>query len=175
MSHHSPFAANVVPKLVVRVTSLRPSTSAMSSLDSLTPKTYPQNQNVSCQLPYSRSYIDSKFTCPTPHNKGTADLRDGWGGSPPCLVWTCSHNHRLTLLFQISRFSPQYGMVGLKVAILGLKIAKKWGFSPLKFVRGHVRTPLQEINYFSTYRVVWQSFAKIGPGTSKIWWTEKIK
>ena len=23
------------------------------------------------------------------------------------------------------------------------------------------------------HRVVWQSFAKIGPGTSKIWWTEK--
>ena len=30
----------------------------------------------------------------------------------------------------------------LKVAILGPKIAKKWGFSPLKFVRGHIRTPL---------------------------------
>ena len=32
-------------------------------------------------------------------------------------------------------------MAGLKVAILGPKIAKKWGFSPLKFVRGHVRNP----------------------------------
>jgi len=32
-------------------------------------------------------------------------------------------------------------MAGLKVAILGPKIAKKWIFSPRKFVRGHVRTP----------------------------------
>jgi len=37
----SPFAANAVPKLVAMATSLRPSISAMSSLDSLTPKTYP--------------------------------------------------------------------------------------------------------------------------------------
>jgi len=40
-------------------------------------------------------------------------------------------------------------MAGLKIAILGPKIAKKWEFSPLKFVRG-----TYEINYFSTYRVV---------------------
>jgi len=66
-------------------------------------------------------------------------------------------------------------MAGLKVAILGPKIAKKWGFSPLKFVRGHVRTPLTEVNYFSIYGVVWQSFAKIGTGTSRILGTEKIQ
>ena len=65
-------------------------------------------------------------------------------------------------------------MAGLKGSILGPKIGKV-GFSPLKFVRGHVRIPLEEINYFRTYRVVWQSFAKIGPGTSKIRWTEKYK
>jgi len=67
----------------------------------------------------------------------------------------------------------EQGMAWLKVAILGPKIGKKWGLLLLKFVRGHVQTPLEEINYFSTYRVVWQSFAKIGPGTSKIWWTKK--
>jgi len=32
-----------------------------------------------------------------------------------------------------------------------------------------------KLAYFSTHRVVWQSFAKIGTGTSKIWWMEKIK
>ena len=37
----SPFAANVVPKLVAMATSPRPSISNMSSLDSLIPKTYP--------------------------------------------------------------------------------------------------------------------------------------
>ena len=37
----SPFAANAVPKLVAMATSLRPLISGMSSLDSLTPKTYP--------------------------------------------------------------------------------------------------------------------------------------
>jgi len=43
----SPFAANAVPKLVAMATSLRPSISTMSSLDSLTSKTYPQNQTAS--------------------------------------------------------------------------------------------------------------------------------
>ena len=36
-------------------------------------------------------------------------------------------------------------MARLKVAILCPKIAKKWGFSPLEFVRGHVgptKTPI---------------------------------
>jgi len=37
----SPFAGNAVPKLVAMATSLRPSISAMSSLDRLIPKTYP--------------------------------------------------------------------------------------------------------------------------------------
>ena len=37
----SPFAANAVPKLVAMATSLRPSISSMSSLDSLSPKTHP--------------------------------------------------------------------------------------------------------------------------------------
>ena len=37
----SPFAANAVPKLVAMATSLRPSMSGMSSLDSLTSKTHP--------------------------------------------------------------------------------------------------------------------------------------
>jgi len=35
ISHQNPFAANVVPKLVSMATALRPSISAMSSLDSL--------------------------------------------------------------------------------------------------------------------------------------------
>jgi len=37
------FAANAVPKLVAMATSLRSSISAMSSLDSLSPKTHPYN------------------------------------------------------------------------------------------------------------------------------------
>jgi len=41
ISRQSPFAANVVPKLAAMATSLRPSISAMSSLDSLTLQTYP--------------------------------------------------------------------------------------------------------------------------------------
>ena len=42
----SPFAANVVQKLVAMATSLIPSISAVSSLDSLSPKTHPCNQPV---------------------------------------------------------------------------------------------------------------------------------
>ena len=48
-----PFAANAVPKLVAMATSLGPSISAMSSLDSLFPKTHPQNQTACRQLSYN--------------------------------------------------------------------------------------------------------------------------
>jgi len=44
ISRQNPFAANVVPKLVSVVTSLRPVISAMSSLDSFSPKTHHYNQ-----------------------------------------------------------------------------------------------------------------------------------
>ena len=43
----SPFAANAVPKLVAMATSLRPKISAMSSVDSLSPKPHPWNQTAS--------------------------------------------------------------------------------------------------------------------------------
>ena len=33
---------------------------------------------------------------------------------------------------------PTLGNAGLKVSIRGPNINKNWGFSPLKFVRGHV-------------------------------------
>jgi len=39
--HAKPVIAILVPKFVAVATSLRPSISGMSSLDSLTPKTYP--------------------------------------------------------------------------------------------------------------------------------------
>jgi len=45
ISRQSPFAVNVVPKLVALATSLRPLISAMSSLDSLSPKTHPLESN----------------------------------------------------------------------------------------------------------------------------------
>jgi len=48
ISRQSPFAANIVSKLVALATSLTPSISAMSSLDSLIPETYkptPRSQN----------------------------------------------------------------------------------------------------------------------------------
>jgi len=44
-------------------------------------------------VPHSRSYVDSKFTCPTPHTNGTADLRDGLGD--PLHVW-CGRAHIAT-------------------------------------------------------------------------------
>jgi len=45
ISRQKPFAANAVPQLVSMATSLRPSISAMSSLDSLSPKTHPLESN----------------------------------------------------------------------------------------------------------------------------------
>ena len=75
----SPFAANAVPKLVAMATSLRPSISAMFSLDSLTPKTYPLESN-SESLPVIQPKVYRfKVYLSDPHTKETADLRDGWG------------------------------------------------------------------------------------------------
>jgi len=72
--------AILVPKLVAMATSLRPSISAMVLLDSLTPKTLKSNS--SRYLPYSRSYIHSKFTCPTPTPSGEPISKVGIGGPP---------------------------------------------------------------------------------------------
>jgi len=49
-------------------------------------------------------------------------------------------------------------MVGLKVAILGLKIAKKWGFYPSNLLGGTYEHPIGD-----TYRVVWQKFRENRP------------
>jgi len=45
-------------------------------------------------------------------------------------------------------------------------------FAP-QFLGGTYEYPY-EIDYFRTYRVVWQRFAKIGPGTSKNRWMESL-
>ena len=44
---------------------------------------------------------------PPPHIKGTADLRSGWG-PPPCLVWTYSHSHDLTLFNSVKSCNSGY-------------------------------------------------------------------
>ena len=97
----SPFAANAVPKLVAMATSLIPSISGMSSLDSLTPKTYPWGPRIkqrvaSCHTAEVMSI--QSLPAPPPTSRGQPISEVG-GRPPPCLVWTCSHSHRLTLLF----------------------------------------------------------------------------
>ena len=56
--------------------------SAMSSVDSLSPKTYPVESN-------SRSYIDSKFTCPTHTLMGQTISEAGGGGCPHLSIEWC--------------------------------------------------------------------------------------
>jgi len=65
-------------------------------------------------------------------------------------------------------------MAALKVSILGPQVVENWGFSPLNFLGARMNTPIGD-RLFQEYRVVWKSFAKIGPGTSKNHWTEKKK
>ena len=74
----SSFAANAVPKLVAMASSLRPSISAMSSLDSLTPKTYPLESNSESLDAIQPKLCGFKVYLPHPHTKGTAALRGGW-------------------------------------------------------------------------------------------------
>ena len=66
------------------------------------------------------------------------------------------------------------GMAGLMCRFWVLKSPKIGVFLPLKFLGGTYEHPYM-IKYFRTHRVVWQSFAKIGPGMSKNLWWEKRK
>jgi len=45
-------------------------------------------------------------------------------------------------------------MAGLKVAILGPKVGKRWGFSPLKFVRGRTNIHIRDKLFQDTSRRV---------------------
>ena len=74
--HTKPIIALLAPKLVAMATSLRPSISAMSSLDSLTPKTYPLESNSESLDAIQPKLCGFKVYLPHPHTKGTADLRD---------------------------------------------------------------------------------------------------
>jgi len=58
--HTKPVIAILVPELVAIAMTLRHSISAMSSSDSLTPKTHPWNQTVCSLLSYNQSYSPSK-------------------------------------------------------------------------------------------------------------------
>jgi len=60
IDHAKPVTAILVPKLVAMATTLRHSISSMSSSDSLTPITHPQNQTACHWLPYNQSYSPSK-------------------------------------------------------------------------------------------------------------------
>jgi len=83
ISRQSPFAANVVPKLVAMAKSLRPSISAMSSSDSLTPKTYSYlNRVASCHTTEVISI--QNLHAPHPHTKGQPISDVGAG---PLRVW----------------------------------------------------------------------------------------
>jgi len=69
-------AANgIVPKLVAMATSLRHSISAMSSLDSLSPK----ESNSESLAAIQSKLCQFKVYLPHPHTKGTTDPRGGWG------------------------------------------------------------------------------------------------
>jgi len=72
--------SNLVPKLIAMATSLRPSISAMSSLDSLTPKTHPKIKRrvASC---HTAEVISIPSLPAPPHTKGTADFWGGWRDS----------------------------------------------------------------------------------------------
>jgi len=88
----SKFAANAVPKLVAMATSLRPSISAMSSLDSLTPKTYTtriKQRVASCHTAEVIS-IQSLPAPPLPPHQGDSRSQR-WVGDPHH-IW-CGHAH----------------------------------------------------------------------------------
>ena len=96
--HTKPVIALLVPKLVAMATSLRPPISAMSSLDSLTRKPTPRIKQRVASCHTAKVISIQSLPALPPTTRGQPSQR--WVGGPaPCLVWTCSHSHRLTLLF----------------------------------------------------------------------------
>jgi len=63
--------------MVAMATYLRPSISARICLHWLAGPRKP-TPRIKQRVSYSRSYIDSKFTCSTPYTKVTTDFRGGW-------------------------------------------------------------------------------------------------
>jgi len=64
-------------------------------------------------------------------------------------------------------------MARLKVSILGPRIGENCFFAP-QILGAHMSTPIGD-GQFQEYRIVWQSFTKIGPGKSKNRLAEKKK
>jgi len=58
---------------------------------------------------------------------------------------TNSH-HRLTLLFEISRFPSHYGMMSLEVSTMGPQIGENWDLSLLKFLVSTYEHPFRSQN-----------------------------
>jgi len=101
--HTKPVIPILVLKLVAMATSLRPSISAMSSLNSLTPKTYPRiKQPVA--ICHAAEVLSIQSVLAPPHTPRGQPISEVGGGLPPCLVWTSSHSHRLALLFRFPDF-----------------------------------------------------------------------
>jgi len=75
---------------------LDPRYSAMSSLDSLSPKTQARIKHrvASCHTAEVISIQSLPAPAQTPRGQPISEVG---GETPPCLVWTSSHSHRLTL------------------------------------------------------------------------------
>jgi len=136
ISHQSPFAANVYPELVAMATSLRPSISAMSSFDSLTRKPLESNSELLAAIHPKLCWF--KIYLPHPPHQGDSGSQR-WVGEP-LGVWY-GHSHLGTDWGYCFRF-PDFPRIMEWWGILGPKSGKNWSFSPLTFVRGHVRTLL---------------------------------
>ena len=108
----------------------------LQTSDSLPRKTHHKSKHRVASCHTAEVISIPTFTCAILCPKGTTDLSHGWWDPQPCLVWTSQPRHRLAILFEISQFLSQYGMVGLKVSTFGAQTGKNWSFSPLKLLGG---------------------------------------
>jgi len=111
-----------------------------------------------------------KIYLPTPYSKGTTDIR----GGEPLHVWY-GRPHLSTdwpYCFRYPDFPCIREWQGSKCRFWVRKSANIGFFRPSKFLGARMNTSIRG-RLFQAYRVVWQSFAKIGPGTSKNRWTAK--
>jgi len=138
----------------------------MSSLDRLTWKTPRfEHRVISCYT--AKLYLFEGLPAP-PHAPREQPISAMGGGTPTIfgITWPI---HSLTLVFRFPDF-PYIREWRHSNCLLQISNSACWR---KLFLGAHMYTPIGHNQFQNIYWVVWQSFAKVGSGTSKNLWTEK--
>ena len=127
--HTKPVIALLVPKLVAMATSLRPSISAMSSLDSLTPKTHPLELNSESLAAIQPKLYRFKVYVAQPTPPRGQPISEMGGGTPSMFGMDILMAQIDAIVLGFPIF-PALGNDGAQSVDLGSKNRQKMFFAP---------------------------------------------